>query len=32
MRAEDLLRIGDLFDSLGWPTDCAEDTQFPNLF
>src|SRR5689334_15339105 len=32
MKGEDLLAIGDLFDSLGWRTDFDGDSQFPRLF
>lgn len=32
MKGEDLLAIGDLFDSLGWRTDYDSDSQFPRLF
>jgi len=32
MKAEDLLAIGELFDSLGWRTGFDGDSQFPQLF
>ncbi|WP_437316523.1 phosphoribosyltransferase-like protein [Sorangium sp. So ce385] len=32
MKAEELLLIGQLFNSLGWPTEVDEHSQFPDLF